>query len=76
MLTFRNRLSVRRIDRQLEIMTAGDTSGGNEARRHGDYVALASELTTPPVRTEQLDELGLAVNDLSLDSRAAQDVFV
>ena len=76
MLTLGDRLSVGYVSRQLKIMATGDASGGDEARRDGDHITLAGELATPPVRAKELNELGLAVDSLSLEAGSAEDIFV
>lgn len=54
---------------------AGDTSLGNESRRHSHDAALG-QLTAPPVCSQKLHELALGVDALIFRSRFGQEVSI
>jgi len=61
--TLRNWLSISHVDIRLEARISGEPRTGNEPGGHRDDSAGAFQLASPVVRAQQLDELGLAVND-------------
>jgi hypothetical protein len=55
--TLRDGLGIRRSGRQLDAAATSESGSGNQAGRDGDNIADARELSTPPVRAEELHKL-------------------
>lgn len=61
-LTFGDALGIFHVHGRLDGQPARETGAGNESGRHGHDDAIPLQLPAPPVRAEELHELGFGVD--------------